>query len=106
MSYLNFVSDRTHDIGVRVALGAQRSAVFRLVIGRALRLILFGVGVGIAGALVITRFLAAALYGVKPTDALTFAAVSLILIAVALLASYIPARRATRVYPITALRHE
>lgn len=77
-----------------------------MVLGQGLRLALIGVVIGVAGGLVLTRFLASLLYGVKPTDPLTFIAISLILIAVALAACYIPARRAAKVDPMVALRHE
>jgi putative ABC transport system permease protein len=100
------VARRSHEIGIRMALGATRKGVLRLVVGRGLKLALIGVAVGIGGSLLLTRFLVSLLYGVKPTDPLTIVAVSLTLTAVALLASYIPARRATKVNPIVALRWE
>jgi len=100
------VAQRTHEIGIRIALGATRRDVLRLVFGEASKLTLTGVAVGILGAFVLTRFLSSMLFGVTPTNALTFVAVTLILIGVALLASYMPARRAMRVDPMVALRYE
>lgn len=104
---MSFVtSHRTHEIGVRMALGASNLDIVRLVIGEGARLTLIGVVLGLAGAFVVTRYLTSMLFGVEPYDAWTFAAVSLALVAAALLACYLPARRATRLNPTLALRCE
>ena len=100
------VSERTHEIGIRVALGAQAEDVLKMVVRGGFQLAALGVGIGIVAALVSTRYLASLLYGVKPTDPPTFVAVSQLLIAVALLASYIPARHAAKADPMVALRCE
>jgi predicted permease len=104
MSYS--VEQRTHEVGIRTALGASRSDVLKLIVGQGFKLTLIGVGMGIVGALMLTRFVSSLLYGVRPRDPATFLAVSLLLAGVALLASYIPARRATKVDPMVALRYE
>ena len=104
MSYL--VTLRTREIGIRMALGARTGQVLGLVIGNALRLVLAGVIAGLGLALGVTRYLKTLLYGVTPTDASTLASVAFLLIAVALLASYFPALRASRVDPSSALRSE
>jgi predicted permease len=100
------VSQRKREIGIRMALGAGRSEVLKLVISQGMKLALIGVAIGLAGALGLTRFLSGLLYGVKPGDPLTLVAVSALLIAVALLASYLPARQAAKVDPLVALRHD
>jgi putative ABC transport system permease protein len=104
LSYI--VAQRTQEIGIRVALGAQKNDVLRLVAGQGMIPAWCGMGVGIAGALGVTRLLASLLYGVKPTDPLTFGLVLLILAGVAALAAYLPARRAAKIDPMVALRYE
>src|SRR5687768_4545655 len=100
------VSQRTREIGVRVALGAQRTNVVRLIVGHGALLAAVGIGIGLAGALGVTRFLRSMLYGVSPFDPVSFVAVTLVLGGIAFLASYLPARRAALVDPIEALRQE
>jgi putative ABC transport system permease protein len=104
VSYL--VAQRTNEIGIRMALGAQRSHVLKMVIGQGAKMALIGVALGLTAALGLTRLMSKMLFGVKPSDPLTFLAVAALLIAVALLACYIPARRATRVDPVVALRYQ
>jgi putative ABC transport system permease protein len=100
------VTQRTREIGIRMALGATSSSVMTLVVKQALILVFIGLILGIAGAFALTRYIADELYGVKPTDPATFIAVSAGLVAVAILASLIPTRRAVSVDPTVALRHE
>jgi putative ABC transport system permease protein len=100
------VSERTHEIGIRIALGAESRNILRMVLRQGLGLALAGAAVGFVGALIVSRLMAGVLYGVKPTDPLTFASVVLLLVGVALAACYLPARRALRVDPMIALRHD
>jgi putative ABC transport system permease protein len=104
MSYS--VAQRTHEIGIRMALGAQTGAVLKLAVGYGMKLVIVGIVVGLIAAFALTRVMATLLFGVTATDPATFTLISLLLIAVAALASYIPARRATKVNPIIALRYE
>jgi putative ABC transport system permease protein len=100
------VSRRTREIGVRVALGAGSGDVLKMILRQGFRTIIIGVAIGIAGSLALTRSVQSLLFGVTPTDPLTFVGVTLLLIATALLACFIPARRATKVDPMVALRYE
>jgi len=104
MSYS--VSRRTHEIGVRIALGAEPSSVLRLVVGQGMRVAAVGAGVGVVAAFALTRLMSKLLYGVAPSDPITFVAVIAVLCGVAVVASYLPARRATRIDPLSALRSD
>ena len=104
MSYS--VTQRTHEIGIRMAIGAQRRDVFKMILGQGMKLALIGIGIGLVGAFALTRLMASMLFGVEPTDATTFGAISVLLTVVALLACFLPGRRATRVEPTVSLRYE
>jgi putative ABC transport system permease protein len=104
ISYL--VSERTHEIGIRLALGATRTKILGMILRQGLELAIAGAAVGLAGALIVSHLMAGLLYGVMPTDPLTFVGVTFVLTGVALAACYIPARRAMRVDPLVALRYE
>ncbi|PYT73343.1 MAG: hypothetical protein DMG39_06965 [Acidobacteria bacterium] len=100
------IAQRTREIGLRLALGADQGSVLRLVVGTGARLALLGIAAGTAVALALTRMMTDLLYGVRPADPVTFAVVTIVLVSTSILACYIPARRATRVDPIVALRYE
>jgi putative ABC transport system permease protein len=102
MSYS--VAQQTREIGIRMALGAQRRDVLKMTVKQGLRLVGFGLLIGLAAAFILTRVMSTLLFGISATDPLTFVSISLVLVAVAILASYLPARRATRVDPMIALR--
>ena len=106
-SVMNYaVTQRTTEIGIRMALGAEARDVFRLIVGHAARLVLIGTAIGVAGALLSSRFISTLLYGIKPADPWTFAAIVIVIGGTALLASYLPARRAAKVDPLVAIRYD
>jgi len=99
-----YVTQRTHEIGVRMALGAQIRDVLKLVLSRAMVLAVLGIGIGVAGAVAMTRYMTSLLFGVEPIDTMTFIAVAIVLAAVVLVACLVPARRAAKIDPLEALR--
>ena len=100
------VQTRTHEIGVRMALGATARDVFKLIVGRGMKLTVFGIVIGVAGAIGLTRLMHSLLFNTSATDPFTFIVIAILLSVAAFLACYIPARRAARVDPLTALRYE
>jgi putative ABC transport system permease protein len=104
ISYL--VSERTREIGIRLALGAQKRNILRVILQQGLRLAVTGAVIGIVCAVIVSHLMATLLYGVEPTDPLSFAGVATLFVGVALLACYLPARRAMKIDPMVALRHE
>jgi putative ABC transport system permease protein len=101
-----FVTQRTHEIGLRMALGAQRSDVLRLVIRQAVQIALIGIAIGLSGAFAVTRMLKSLLFGISPSDSFSFLLTTIVLALVVLLGSYVPARRAMNVDPMESLRYE
>jgi ABC-type antimicrobial peptide transport system permease subunit len=97
-------AQRTHEIGVRMALGAQTSDIMRLVVGHGMALVVAGLVIGLLASFGLTRFLSSLLFNISPTDPLTFALISILLGGVALFACYLPARRATRIDPLSAMK--
>jgi putative ABC transport system permease protein len=104
ISYL--VTERTREIGVRLALGAQKSNILRIILQQGLQLAVAGAVIGLVCALIVSHLMASFLYGVKPTDPLSFGGVAALFVGIALLACYLPARRAMKIDPMVALRHE